>query len=31
VAGVRKGGLFIDVKSVINPADLRSDLRYWSL
>ena len=31
VAGVRKGGLFIDVKSLINPADLRSDLRYWSL
>ncbi|RLB46929.1 MAG: nucleotide sugar dehydrogenase [Deltaproteobacteria bacterium] len=31
VAGGRKGGLFIDVKSVINPADLRSDLRYWSL
>jgi len=31
VAGVRKGGLFIDVKSVIRPDDLRSDLRYWSL
>ena len=31
VAGVRKGGLFIDVKSLISPGDLRSDLRYWSL
>jgi UDP-N-acetyl-D-galactosamine dehydrogenase len=31
VSGVRKGGLFIDVKSLINPAALRSDLRYWSL
>jgi len=31
VAGVRKGGLFIDVKSLVAPEDLRSDLRYWSL
>jgi len=31
---VRKGGLFIDVKSLVRPnelADLRSDLLYWSL
>jgi len=31
VASVRKGGLFIDVKSLISADDLRSDLRYWSL
>ena len=31
VAGVRKGGLFIDVKSLISADDVRSDLRYWSL
>jgi UDP-N-acetyl-D-galactosamine dehydrogenase len=30
-AGVREGGLVIDVKSVLDPAALRSDLRYWSL
>jgi UDP-N-acetyl-D-galactosamine dehydrogenase len=29
--GVREGGLFIDVKSLIRPEALRSDLRYWSL
>jgi UDP-N-acetyl-D-galactosamine dehydrogenase len=31
---VRKGGLFIDVKSLVRPkelSDLRSDLLYWSL
>ena len=31
VAGVRQGGLFIDVKSLIPADDVRSDLRYWSL
>jgi UDP-N-acetyl-D-galactosamine dehydrogenase len=31
VAGVRPGGLFIDVKSLLGPADLRDDLLYWSL
>jgi UDP-N-acetyl-D-galactosamine dehydrogenase len=31
VASVRKGGLFIDVKSLISADDVRSDLRYWSL
>ena len=31
VGSVRKGGLFIDVKSLISANDLRSDLRYWSL
>jgi len=31
VASVRKGGLFIDVKSLVSADDLRSDLRYWSL
>jgi len=31
VGSVRKGGLFIDVKSLISADDLRSDLRYWSL
>jgi UDP-N-acetyl-D-galactosamine dehydrogenase len=31
VASVRRGGLFIDVKSLISADDLRSDLRYWSL
>ena len=29
--GVREGGLFVDVKSLIRPEALRSDLRYWSL
>ena len=28
---VAPGGIIIDVKSVIAPGDLRSDLRYWSL
>jgi UDP-N-acetyl-D-galactosamine dehydrogenase len=31
VAAVRKDGLFIDVKSLLNPASLRGDLLYWSL
>jgi UDP-N-acetyl-D-galactosamine dehydrogenase len=34
VAGVREGGLFVDVKSLVDPDELsrlRSDLRYWSL
>ncbi len=31
VAGVRQGGLFIDVKSLLGPAELRDDLLYWSL
>jgi UDP-N-acetyl-D-galactosamine dehydrogenase len=30
-APVREGGVFIDLKSVVDPASLRSDLRYWSL
>ncbi len=29
--GVREGGLFIDVKSLVEPATLRPDLVYWSL
>ena len=31
VAGIRTGGLLIDVKSLLNPASLRPDLLYWSL
>jgi UDP-N-acetyl-D-galactosamine dehydrogenase len=31
VGSVREGGLFIDVKSLLRPAELRSDLHYWSL
>jgi UDP-N-acetyl-D-galactosamine dehydrogenase len=34
VAAIREGGLFVDVKSLVDPDDLRkhrSDLRYWSL
>ena len=31
VAGVREGGLLVDVKSLLNPVDLRPDLLYWSL
>jgi UDP-N-acetyl-D-galactosamine dehydrogenase len=31
VAGVREGGLVVDVKSLLSPADLRADLLYWSL
>jgi UDP-N-acetyl-D-galactosamine dehydrogenase len=28
---VREGGVFIDLKSTLDPTALRSDLRYWSL
>lgn len=31
LAGVREGGVIVDVKSLVNPADVRSDLLYWSL
>jgi len=31
VRGIRKGGLFVDVKSSVCAADLRADLLYWSL
>ena len=31
VAGVREGGLLVDVKSLLKPAELRADLLYWSL
>ena len=31
VRAVRKGGLFIDVKSVVRIEDLRTDLLYWGL
>ena len=31
VSGIREGGLFIDVKSLVRSEDLRGDLRYWSL
>ncbi len=31
VAGVRQGGIVIDVKSLVNREDLRADLLYWSL
>jgi UDP-N-acetyl-D-galactosamine dehydrogenase len=28
---VRNGGVFVDVKSLVDPSSLRSDLKYWSL
>ena len=28
---VRNGGVFVDVKSLVDPNGLRSDLKYWSL
>jgi hypothetical protein len=28
---IEHGGVFIDVKSCVNPAALRSDITYWSL
>jgi hypothetical protein len=28
---VRSGGVFVDVKSLVDPNVLRSDLKYWSL
>ena len=31
VSSVRSGGLLIDVKSVLRPAEMRRDLCYWSL
>ena len=31
VACVRNGGVFVDVKSLVEPNGLRSDLKYWSL
>ena len=30
-AMVRPGGVFADVKSVVNPSKLRNDIAYWSL
>ena len=30
-AGIREGGLLVDVKSALDSAKLRADLRYWSL
>ena len=31
LAGVREGGVVVDVKSLVNPANVRPDLLYWSL
>ncbi len=31
VGSVRNGGVFIDVKSLVDPTSLRGDLKYWSL
>ncbi|MEM9730062.1 MAG: UDP binding domain-containing protein, partial [Myxococcota bacterium] len=32
IAGLlRSGGLFVDVKSMVNPGQLRQDVNYWSL
>jgi UDP-N-acetyl-D-glucosamine/UDP-N-acetyl-D-galactosamine dehydrogenase len=28
---LKQGGLFLDVKSALKPAEVRSDLQYWSL
>lgn len=28
---IKDGGIFVDVKSVVNPKDLREDILYWSL
>ena len=28
---LRKGGIFLDIKSAIHPRELRPDLQYWSL
>lgn len=30
-ARLRRGGLLVDIKSVLLPSDLRADIRYWSL
>jgi len=31
LAMLRPGGVLVDVKSVLDPASLRADIRYWSL
>jgi UDP-N-acetyl-D-galactosamine dehydrogenase len=31
VGTVRPGGVFVDVKSLLDPTSLRADLKYWSL
>ncbi|HEY2407546.1 MAG TPA: nucleotide sugar dehydrogenase [Polyangiaceae bacterium] len=31
LAPVREGGLFVDLKSAIDPKKVRSDIQYWSL
>jgi UDP-N-acetyl-D-galactosamine dehydrogenase len=30
-APLREGGVFVDLKSILDPASLRPDIRYWSL
>ena len=30
-APLREGGVFVDLKSMVDPASLRPDIRYWSL
>ncbi len=30
-APVREGGVFVDLKSTLDPSELREDIRYWSL
>jgi UDP-N-acetyl-D-galactosamine dehydrogenase len=30
-APLRDGGVFVDLKSIVDPASLRSDIHYWSL
>jgi UDP-N-acetyl-D-glucosamine/UDP-N-acetyl-D-galactosamine dehydrogenase len=31
LSAVKRGGVFIDVKSAIDPKDLPAGIRYWSL
>jgi UDP-N-acetyl-D-galactosamine dehydrogenase len=31
LAPLREGGVFVDLKSILDPASLRPDIRYWSL
>ncbi len=31
LARLRTGGVLVDVKSALNPSDVRDDIRYWSL
>jgi UDP-N-acetyl-D-galactosamine dehydrogenase len=31
LAPLREGGVFVDLKSVVDPASIRPDVRYWSL